>query len=616
MRKQNKEDIVSFVLEDFKKRQYERKCFETQWQLNMNFLMGNQFCNIGYGGEIEESDKQYFWQEREIFNHISPIIDIRLAKLSKIKPNMRVVPASNNEIDIKSAKLSQKILNSLNNKLNISSKINQAIKWSEVCGTSFYKVLWNSEIGQIIAKDENDEKLRIGEVELSICSPFEIFPDNVSCESLEEVKSLIHARAYSVDEIYDMYGIEVEGKDINVFSLDNVTFGIGGLGYNGTCTKLGNSQKKNSALVIERYEKPSKKYPNGRFIIIAGDKLVYDGELPYINSSDGERTFPFIKQTCINRTGCFWGESLVERLIPIQRAYNAVKNRKHEFLNRLSMGVLTVEDGSIDIENLEDEGLSPGKVLVYRQGATPPQYMDTETLPSAFANEEESLLSEFQALSGISDLINTDKISSNMSGIALELMIDENETRMNSTTESIRQAIKNVSQNILRLYKQFALVPRLTKIVGDNGEMDLFLWSKNDLSSDDIEFEVDNEIGDSLTQKREMIFKLIDADILKDSDGKISNRTKSKLLEMLGFGIWENATDLIELHTKKASNENLKLCKNEEVKVSEIDDNELHVNEHIAFMLGGEYEEKKKKIKDLEERFLKHINEHKNLKNI
>lgn len=616
MRKQNKEDIVSIVLDDFKKRQYERKCFETQWQLNMNFLMGNQFCNIGYGGEIEENDKQYFWQEREIFNHISPIIDIRLAKLSKIKPSMRVVPASNNDIDIKSAKLSQKILNSLNSKLNLSSKINHAIKWSEVCGTSFYKVLWNNEIGQVIAKDENDEKLRIGEVEISVCSPFEIFPDNISCENLDEMKSLIHAKAYSVDEIFDMYGIEVEGKNINVFSLDNVCFGIGGLGYTGTSTKLCNSQKKNSALVIERYEKPNKKFPNGRLVIIAGDKLVYDGELPYINASDGERTFPFIKQTCVDRTGCFWGESLVERLIPIQRAYNAVKNRKHEFLNRLSMGVLTVEDGSIDIENLEDEGLSPGKVLVYRQGATPPKYMDTENLPSAFSNEEESLLSEFQALSGISDLINTDKISSNMSGIALELMIDENETRMNSTTESIRHAIKKVSQNILRLYKQFALVPRLTKIVGDNGDMELFFWSKNDLSSDDIEFEVDNEIGDSLTQKREMIFKLIDADILKDSDGKISNRTKSKLLEMLGFGIWENSTDLIDLHTKKASNENLKICKNEEVKVNEIDDHELHVNEHIAFMLGGEYEEEKKKNKGLEERFLKHINDHKKYKNI
>ena len=44
---------------------------------------------------------------------------------------------------------------------------------------------------------------------------------------------------------------------------------------------------------------------------------------------------------------------MVERAIPVQRAYNAVKNRKHEFLNRIAMGVLTVEDGSVDTDNLE-----------------------------------------------------------------------------------------------------------------------------------------------------------------------------------------------------------------------------------------------------------------------
>lgn len=66
---------------------------------------------------------------------------------------------------------------------------------------------------------------------------------------------------------------------------------------------------------------------------------------------------------------------MVERTIPIQRAYNAVKNRKHEFLNRIAVGVLAVEDGSVDVDNLETEGLSPGKILVYRQGSNPPRLM-------------------------------------------------------------------------------------------------------------------------------------------------------------------------------------------------------------------------------------------------
>lgn len=36
------------------------------------------------------------------------------------------------------------------------------------------------------------------------------------------------------------------------------------------------------------------------------------------------------------------------------------------------MKILCVEDGSIDIELLEEEPLQDGKILVYRQGAKPP----------------------------------------------------------------------------------------------------------------------------------------------------------------------------------------------------------------------------------------------------
>lgn len=34
------EKLVNEVVEDFKKRQEEKRSFEAQWQLNMNFVMG------------------------------------------------------------------------------------------------------------------------------------------------------------------------------------------------------------------------------------------------------------------------------------------------------------------------------------------------------------------------------------------------------------------------------------------------------------------------------------------------------------------------------------------------------------------------------------------------
>ena len=80
------EDIVSEVKADFLRRQEARKHIERQWQLNMNFEMGNQYCELNDMGEIEDFSKQYFWQEREVYNHIAPIIETRIAKLGKVRP--------------------------------------------------------------------------------------------------------------------------------------------------------------------------------------------------------------------------------------------------------------------------------------------------------------------------------------------------------------------------------------------------------------------------------------------------------------------------------------------------------------------------------------------------
>ena len=605
--------IVQETIEDFRKRQEERKKFENQWQLNLNFYMGNQYCTIGYGGKIEDFDKQFFWQEREVFNHISPIMENRLAKLGKIKPVISVVPATNDAKDVKSAQISKKIIKALSSKIDLNKVVDEATKWSEICGTAFYKVMWNNDLGQTLAISEDGKKIRGGDVDISVCSPFAIFPDSATKETIEDCESIIYAKALSVDEIKRRYGVDVKGDDVNIFSLDSTSLGFGGLGYSFSANKIAEGTKTNSAIVIEKYVRPNEKAPNGKLIIVAGNELVYDGDLPYENGSEGERTFPFIMQKSLNIPASFWGASVVERLIPIQRSYNAVKNRKHEFLNRLSMGVLNVEDGSIDLDNLEDEGLCPGKVLVYRQGSQAPAYLSGEKLSGDFAEEENKLLDEFSAVSGVSEITEERYSATNMSGTALQILIEQYQNRLLSAADNMKNAIKILAKHILRMYKQFANLPRLVRIAGDHSDIDIFYFNSNDISSDDVRFEAEDDLGESFEDRREMMFKLIDKGLLSDENGHMSNGMKIKILELLGYGLWENAQDQNELHIKKAGKENLAMLNGEKVNVSEIDNHELHINEHICFMLSEEFEEKCKKDEKIEENFLNHIRNHKKI---
>ncbi len=603
--------LVEEVKKDFERRQFERRSFESQWQLNMNFLMGNQYCSIGSSGDIEEFEKQFFWQEREVYNQIAPIVEIRLAKLQRVRPSMAIAPASNDERDLKTAKLSKKIVSSVYSKALVSSKINEATRWSEICGTSFYKVIWNNNMGTELG---NTNK-KVGDVEIDVLSPFEIYPESSNCERLEDNRSIIHAKAYHVDVIKNIWGVDVEGEEVNVFTLDSTNKTIYGLDYNGYTNKIMKTTRENHAIVIEKYELPSLEFPNGRLIIVAGDKLLHVDELPFKNGVDGERGYPFIRQVSCENLGCFWGNSVIDRIIPVQRAYNTIKNRKHEYINRLSMGILTVEDGSVDVDNLEEDGLSPGKVLVYRQGSQAPRYMSNTSVPLDFAYEEDKLLNEIMLISGVSDLIRDQSaFSSNISGVALQLLIEQDETRLSTTAEQIRDAIKALAQHILRLYKQFAGAPRLCKVVGDNGDIEVFYFNSSDITSDDVIFETQNDITETLAQRRTMVFDLLNAGLLYDENGKLSNRMRVKALDLLGFGIWENSQDLNELHTKKASSENLAFLEGKKLEVLEIDAHDLHIAEHIAFMLSKEFEEKADK--NMKEKMLEHIRTHKKMRKI
>lgn len=614
MKSNNK--IVDFVRADYISRREARRSLEAQWQLNINFMMGNQYSYLASNGTVREDEKQYFWQEKEVFNHIAPIVETRISKIIGNTPRVTVVPASSEESDIESAKLSKEILNSVSNRLNLTDIEKKATTWSEICGTAFYKVVWNTNTGKMVAVDEEGNSVKEGDVEIEVISPFEIFPDNLACEQIEDMKSIIHARAVDVDEIKSEWNVVIEPEAVNSFSLDSFANNLGGLGYNAHINKVANIELSNHAIVIERYERPSKKHPNGRLTIVASDKLLFDGDLPYINNELNTRTFPFVKQVSNYMPGNFFGVSVVDRLIPLQRAYNAVRNRKHEYFNRAVMNVLAVEDGSVDTESLELDGLSPGKVLVYRQGSKVPEIMQNPEMTIDFNTEEERLLSEFKTVAGVSDMM-TDSYAqyTTLSGVALELLAEQDNTRLSTAIDSTKLAVKTVAKFILRLYKQFAVIPRLLKISGDSGDVQMYYWDQNEICSDDVVFDTSTDTLESLGQRRTMLMDLIKEGLMYDQNGTFSPSMRKKCLDLLGFGMWENTVDLTSLNINRAQEENIQAsASNSQLEILPIDDHQIHIDEHSAYILGGAIK-KKINYKEIRDKLLSHIEEHKKFLN-
>ncbi len=210
------DEILRDVFSDFYKRQEERRDLERQWELDLEYLHGNQYCEITPRGEVEEEEKFYYWQNRSVFNHIAPIIDSRIARLTRIRPVMSVRAAGAEESDIKNAKLSTELVNSTYQRLKLEDVISKTTGWSESCGTGFYFVGWNPNAGKLLG-EVNGTHVYEGDITVESVSPFEIYPDSLCYETVEQCESIIRARAMKVADIERLYGIKTEGSDVDVY---------------------------------------------------------------------------------------------------------------------------------------------------------------------------------------------------------------------------------------------------------------------------------------------------------------------------------------------------------------------------------------------------------------
>ncbi len=577
-----REAVVRDVTADFERRRAMRRTIERGWQLNMNFLSGDQYCDVDASGEIAEEDAAFYWQSRKAFNHIAPTVESRLARLAKVRPALEVRAFSDADDDVRTARLCSNILRSVKNRVDLDGVIARATQWSEVCGTAFYKVVWNFSEGKVIGTDETGHAVREGDASVAALSPFEVYPDSLAAESMAEVGSIIHAKAVPVSEIAEKFGRELPGRRIADFAFLPCSAASG---WKRPADGGESPVLENAVLLIERYTRPSGSFPRGRLEIVAGEELLFEGDLPYENGDRGERTLPFIRQTCVPLAGAFFGTSVVDRMIPLQRAYNAVRNRKHEFLNRLSMGVIAVEDGSVDAEELSQDGLYPGKVLVYRQGSAKPEFMDCGSVPDEFEKEEERIENEFVLISGMSEVSRNSKNPTNVTSAAgLQLLIDQDTNRMQVSVESVERAVREIGRHILHLYRQFAGERRILRMTGVGGEAELVSFGASDISADDIEFVAGYER--TAADRREEVLRLLSLGLLQDEEGKLSGEVRTRVLDALGYGSFENARDISHLHLKKAERENILLAQTD-VQAAAYDDHGLHIAEHVRALLSG-----------------------------
>jgi len=637
---EERQEIISYVKKEYERRMRLRKPFELQWLENINFYEGNQYiAKETQMGKLYETAPVFYYEERQVYNQIAPIVETRLAKLSRMKNLLKTRTPANADADsAKKATLGNKILAGTQDMIEFTRKQERANNWMEITGTGVYKTFWDETKGNIIGvQNENkiydEEDLESFEEELAeegrlpltrniregfpntvVVSPFEIFPEN-PYKPYNKNRSIMHVKVATVDELYEKYGIIDKGADHNVLSLSHSMFPVGNVGNKSYSYNIHRDLRQDTVILYELFELPSRRYPAGRWIICTDNKLVHFSPLPDYLKGEGNYFLPFDFQKSINKLDYFFGDSIISRLIPLQRSYNTIKNRKREYINRVAIGVLVATSNSLqDDEDLEEEGIAPGRIIYYTQGAEKPHFLEVSNFPNGLENEETKLLEDFARLSGISELSKQSVVPSGIdSGVAIGALAEQDDTRIGIVAESIKMALESIGKKWLYAYKNKVDYPRFIKYFGEDDTTDIVVFKGEDLNSFDVVIESVNEISETLAQRKAFIIQMLNGGFFNDPDtGSISKEGRAKILEMLEMGDWENFDNSDTLQLDRAKRENAIMMKGGEVKIKNIDDDVVHMAEHIKMMLSVDYEDMIAQNPVVDRIANIHINEHMN----
>ena len=615
-----KEDIIANILEELEKRKNERSSLERQWTLNANFLVGNQYCEIHpYTGDIEQLDSVYEWLNRETFNNIAPLIQTRIANLKKINYLMKVTPATNELDDYAKAEVSTSVLQYTQKISDFESKKDTMIYWNELCGNCFWLSWWDKAKGEKlgvetiidIGEDGIERKTETayyqGDLDYGLITPYEVFPESIFKQGIDNQRSVILEQVKTVDDIYDLYGIKVEGSNVETFELTPVTSG-GGFGYENTVISVGHRTAENAERVITYFEKPSRHRPNGLMVIIIGtEHLVYYGDLPYSK-------IPLIQTVCHEVPGQFFGKSVIEDLIPLQRTYNGCINSIHEYIKRIPLGSYIAEEGSIDIDEYGEHGLEPGSILFYHAGATPPVPVPIGQLPSEIMIERQNLKNDMEYIAGVSQLMVTGNTPTGItSGTAISNLMEIDNTRLSLTGDHVRNSIRKLAVLWLEIYKKYAKTHRIVNYVGTNNIGKALVWSAEDINSYDVNYITENELLMSEEMQKQRFFDAYNMGLFTDAEGRIPERVKLMALEFMKVGNYSDIMNINSLQIQAAQRENVFFEEGVIPEVSEFDEHEIHIEEHLRYILQMDFKILKHKKPEYAAILENHIREHKEI---
>ncbi len=506
---------------------------------NVAYLCG--FDSIYFDGTSKSfkpvpSPSQFIKRNRVHVNRILPTVQNRLARLLKNEPRWDVRPKSSDEEDKDAARLAEQVIIHLWDYLHINQKRIPMTMWLQQAGTAYLKVSWDPSLGtkKVLPKPNLEtgtmeyEVVAEGDIRVEVKSFFQIFPDPLA-KSAEEMGHFVEANIRPLSYFPDQYperGSLVKEEDCWLNSLAyesrinslNTTSGTAG----SPATQL-----KNSAIELSYMEKPSKKHPYGRHLIVANGVKLKDDLLPIDE-------LPIIKFDDIIIGGKFNGEAIITHLRPLQDQINKGKTMRAAWVNRMLTGkILAARGHNIAAEAFNDQS---GEIIKYDHviNVPEPHALQMPAIPQYAYEEERTLKDDINDTAGINEASRGQLPSSSIPAIGMQLLVEQDDTRIGVETESHEYSYADLGRILLKFVDKYYITERLLKVVGENMEYTVKKFKGTDLKENfDVQVIKGSTLPGSKVLKRQEILNLHDRGFYGNPQDPT---TMQNTMEMLEYG--------------------------------------------------------------------------------
>lgn len=495
-----------------------RESLERQWRLNLAFYKGNQYAYYPPRSNrletlgVEEGSKPRH-RVRLISNQIMPGVHTLLAQLTKTKPQLFATPGSGAENEVRAAQLAMSLLDHWYADLSLDEKLDEALLWSIIAGQGYWKLSWDKFAakqmrflldpnGQPILDDalkteymaelekmgidpkESEKIVYMGDIRIDVLSPFDVYLDPAA-KTFEDSKFAICVHHLDTDEVKSRWGEEVEPDAAP--STPDVSLPF---------VNTPDSPELTVRRVYIGYFKPTAAMPDGRYVVwIEGsDKKILADDKWYFPFNN----LPLVKFSGMRVPGSVYDDCPVTHSIPMQKELNRTISQIVEYKNMTINPVMTAPVGSLRTRRTTE----PGQVLEYipvGNMALKPEFEQVQALPPYVFEHLEHISGRLQEVFLSAEVLQG-KVPPNVeAGVAIDLLQEMATDKLAPIVRLIESSLARAGQQMLALAQKYYIEPRLLKIRGSGGSVQVKQFANSDIVGN---ITVRAEVGSGLPRTR------------------------------------------------------------------------------------------------------------------